>query len=89
MKTLPPGGRLGLGALLGLAISTGLVGAQAPEPPQSPPSRATRAASPPRLNVESSNLDLGQVPPGGKAEATFIVRNTGGEVLRLLSVKPG
>jgi hypothetical protein len=55
---------------------------------------ATSAAAepvvgPPRLQIEQERLDLGEVPRGRTVEATFVVRNLGGETLQILEARPG
>lgn len=73
--------RGGLAALLGLALQAVPATLEAAE---------TRGAgSPPRFRTDSAEMDLGDVLPGTKIEATFVIRNAGGQVLRLLSVDPG
>ncbi len=58
---------------------------------QTSPAPAAPASAPgqPRLEIEKEVVDLGNVVRGGKADATFVLRNTGKEVLRILSAKPG
>jgi hypothetical protein len=51
--------------------------------------QADKAPKAARIEVEPAEVDLGDVAPGTKIEATFRVRNTGRELLRLLSVTPG
>lgn len=78
------GNRLGSSSwiiMLALAAGAGAVWGQ--EEPPSP------AASPPRLQVDSDTIDLGDVSRGEDAQATFHLRNTGGETLKILRVKPG
>lgn len=53
------------------------------------PPAGDKAAARPRLEIEQDSLDLGEVHRGDPVEATFVVRNVGGETLRILSVKPG
>ncbi len=48
----------------------------------------TRAA-PPKLEIQSMQVDLGQIARGAPAEARFELRNTGGETLEVIRVKPG
>jgi hypothetical protein len=50
---------------------------------------ASGSAGTPRLVVETSQVDLGSLIRGQKAEAEFRLRNAGDAVLRLESVKPG
>jgi len=60
-------------------------GAKGPSP--APPAAA--ASKVPRVVVESESLDIGSVPRGQTATATFVLRNTGDEVLKILGAKPG
>ncbi len=48
----------------------------------------TRAA-PPKLEIQTTQIDLGQIVRGASAEARFELRNTGGETLEVIRVKPG
>lgn len=43
----------------------------------------------PRLEVEQDVIDFGELLRGKEAEASFVVRNTGGATLRILNAKPG
>ncbi len=71
----------GLAAVLGLALRGIAL----------PPAAAQTggAGSPPRFQADSPEMDLGDVLPGTRIEATFVVRNAGGQLLKLLSVDPG
>ncbi len=66
-----------------------------PPPPAPPPAERVPAAqdgsSPaaPRLEIEREALDLGTVMRGSTAEGSFVLRNAGSDVLRILSAKPG
>jgi hypothetical protein len=53
--------------------------------PQAP--GATQVA--PLLSVEKDLIDLGELTRGSKAEASFVLRNTGTAPVRILSAKPG
>ncbi len=57
------------------------------EPP--PPVAALAPAKVPRMQLEKDTVDLGDVSRGGKAEATFEIRNLGDAPLKILSAKPG
>jgi hypothetical protein len=48
-----------------------------------------QAVTPPRLEVEAETIDLGEVIRGEVVVASFVIRNTGGETLRILKAKPG
>jgi hypothetical protein len=50
---------------------------------------AAEAAPPPRMEVEQETVDLGDVIRGEAVVASFVVRNVGGETLRILKAKPG
>ena len=43
----------------------------------------------PRIEIEGSEIDIGQVIRGEAAEGSFTVRNTGSSSLQILRVKPG
>ncbi len=60
-----------------------------PPAPSVPGTPAVAAPAVPRLAIEKDVLDLGDVTRGAKAEATFILRNTGAEPVKILSAKPG
>ena len=47
------------------------------------------APKPPRLKIEQDTIQLGEVIRGQKPLAAFVVRNVGGDTLRILQVKPG
>jgi len=47
------------------------------------------AQAAPRAEAETLEVDLGVLPRGASAEAVFVLRNTGDEVLRVLHAKPG
>lgn len=42
-----------------------------------------------RLSVDQAVLDIGDVVRGETATATFVLRNTGEETLKILSARPG
>ena len=46
-------------------------------------------AAPPRMEVVNETVDLGNVVRGEVVVASFAIRNTGGETLRILKAKPG
>lgn len=55
-----------------------------------PPAVAPATPPPgPHLEIEATEVDLGRVIIGKDVEATFVLRNTGTEVLKILSAKPG
>ena len=43
----------------------------------------------PRISIEKETVDAGDVVRGAPANFTFVVHNTGTEVLKILSAKPG
>ena len=43
----------------------------------------------PRARADVIEIDLGVLPRGAQAEAEFVLRNDGDEVLRVLQAKPG
>lgn len=43
----------------------------------------------PRIVFEKETMDAGDVVRGSSATVNFVVRNTGDEVLKILSAKPG
>lgn len=43
----------------------------------------------PRVAFEKEVVNLGQIVRGSEAKVMFVVRNTGSEVLKILSAKPG
>jgi hypothetical protein len=43
----------------------------------------------PRLQVETPQVDAGQVDKGDVIEATFVLRNTGDAPLHILKARPG
>lgn len=43
----------------------------------------------PKLEIAQEVIDLGELPRIGEAQATFVIRNTGEDTLRILSAKPG
>lgn len=71
-------------ALVALALS--LLATRAPAQ-FAPPNGGEPA--PPRLEVERPAIDLGKVVRGRPGEAEFVLRNTGGSALHILSAKPG
>lgn len=74
--------RVGAWVLL-LAVATGASPLWGEE---QPPSGASTA---PRILVEQGIIDFGEVLRGKEVEGSFVVRNTGGETLRILDAKPG
>jgi hypothetical protein len=70
-----------LAASLVLAVA-GVAAAAEPEP-------ATQPAPGGRLSVEQELVDVGEVPRGETARASFVLRNTGTEPLHILNAKPG
>jgi hypothetical protein len=56
---------------------------------QAAPAVAGREGSAPRARVVSSRVDLGVVPIGPDARATFAIENGGGTVLQILAVEEG
>ena len=50
---------------------------------------AGEVAAPPRMEVENEVVELGNVVRGEVVVASFAIRNTGGETLRILKAKPG
>ncbi len=68
----------------GLAVGT---------PPPSPTPRAAvapvrRERPAPRLVVESTTVDVGEVRPGEEAVGTFVFRNTGDVPVKILRAAP-
>jgi len=43
----------------------------------------------PRVEMESTEVDVGEIVRGHPAEGEFVLRNVGDDVLRILSAKPG
>jgi hypothetical protein len=43
----------------------------------------------PRLQADVLEVDLGVLPRGAQAQAEFVLRNDGDDVLRVLQAKPG
>lgn len=74
-----PGMRNALGTALMGVVLAGVAAAQTPTPP----------IPVPRLLVEAKEFDAGDVLRGHEVEASFALRNTGEEILRILSAKPG
>jgi hypothetical protein len=73
-----------------LLLSVALVlcpGAAVALPEDEPPAAAGTKL--PRLEVESEEVDLGQVVRGEDAVGRFTFRNDGDGVLRVLKAKPG
>ncbi len=60
-----------------------------PAPPASPPRVVSAALPATHLVIEKDVLDLGEISRGGKAEASFVLRNTGTTPIKILSAKPG
>jgi hypothetical protein len=67
-------------------VLCGAHGARA-EAPAKPESAAEKPSG--RLTVENETVDVGQVVRGETATATFVLKNTGSETLKILSAKPG
>ena len=78
-----------LALALVLAAAAPAARADAPAPPPAPPAPAGEAAIGPRMIIEQAEIDLGRVNKGSTAEAKFVLRNTGDEVLKILSARPG
>ena len=80
-------------ALWGSLLLCALVLVCGPAAAQSPPPESDTAAAEskpaPRLVVENKEIDLGQLVRGESAEASFVLRNDGDAVLRILRAKPG
>jgi hypothetical protein len=57
--------------------------------PAAPAAAPAAPAVPPMLVVEKETVDLGDVVRGAKAEATFVLRNTGKIPIKILSARPG
>jgi hypothetical protein len=72
--------RLSLVTLLGLFCAVGPVTGQEP---------AEKAPIGPRIEVDATEIDLGAISRGEKAEAKFTLRNTGDQTLKILKAKPG
>ena len=53
------------------------------------PAPDAKAAIGPRFTIEKNVVDIGEVIRGKAATAVFDVSNTGDEVLKILSAKPG
>ena len=70
-----------------LLIASFLLAAGTAAVPAAPP--VPSPAGPPKMVIEPTVFDAGKLPRGTPASAVFQVRNVGGEVLRLLSVRPG
>jgi hypothetical protein len=78
------------GALLLLCGSaTGVAETPNPGTPPGGASGALAAATAPRVEIEKETLDLGTVVRGAKAEGTFVLKNLGNDVLKVLSARPG
>lgn len=71
----------GLAAVVGLALQAAALPLFADQ--------TAGAGTPPRFQADPPEMDLGDVLPGTKIEATFVIRNAGGQLLKLLSVDPG
>lgn len=54
-----------------------------------PTAAQTGAAAPPRLIVETPEIDLGAVSRGEIVHADYVLRNAGGRLLTLRAVEPG
>jgi hypothetical protein len=66
--------------LLGLSCAVGQASGQEP---------SGTAPIGPRIEVEVTEIDLGQIDRGADAEAKFTLRNTGDQTLQILKAKPG
>jgi hypothetical protein len=60
-----------------------------PQPATPAPDSVAAPAPGGRLSVEKELVDVGEVPRGKTAQATFVLRNTGTEPLHILNAKPG
>jgi hypothetical protein len=78
----PPALALLLALLLGSSWTAG-------SPAPGPAKRGQQAGAAPLLLVERTEIDLGQLPKGATAEATFVFRNAGDAELRLHDVQTG
>lgn len=71
-----------LAAVLAGAVLEAAGAQEAPATPQLP-------AAAPHAAFEKLEIDAGDVPRGQDLPVTFVVRNTGDAVLKILSAKPG
>jgi hypothetical protein len=81
--------RAGLLALI--ALLAGPVAAFAQQTPgaeRTPRDEATATVGP-ALQVEQTQIDLGRIPEGQEADATFVLENRGTAELRILKAKAG
>ena len=78
-------------ALAGFALAAWAAGARAQQPAsaEAAPKAEAKNAAAPKIAIENELVDAGDVVRGGTATATFVVRNTGNEPLKILSAKPG
>jgi len=53
------------------------------------PARAEDPPGTPHATFENAEVDAGEVTRGKDVAVTFVVRNTGDAVLRIISAKPG
>jgi hypothetical protein len=73
-----------------LAQATSAAVAQAPgSSATAPPSTEQQTTSGPRVETETTLIDLGQLARGETSEARFALHNRGDETLQILRVKPG
>jgi hypothetical protein len=86
--------RNGMTTTLGLVLLAVLAGGglglaqQQPAPERTPRGQAP-ATTGPALHLQNTEIDLGRIPEGEEAEATFVVENRGTAVLRILKAKAG
>ena len=74
-------------ALLALMVAAPGLAQQAD--PQRVPRGQAPATTGPSMHLEQTRIDLGRVPEGDQAEATFVVENRGTAELRILKAKAG
>ena len=78
--------------ILRLAVLTLLLGYGSLAPAQqggTAPGSSVPPGPHPKLEIAQESIDLGEVPRIGEAQATFIIKNAGDDILRILSAKPG
>lgn len=85
-------------AFLLLAAGLPAIGQESTPPPSPPKASAMPAPAPapalpqagrPVCQIETPNLDLGDIKEGGDAVGTFKIKNTGDADLKILSARPG